>query len=153
MSKNLFSLFLMCAVVLIACSSTQSSPEPVPTVPPSVPEPAPIDEVDENGFLRGEAYVNESQLFIMESFPIQVAVEIKGDLPSPCHTLVANVAEPDEDKRIFIEIYAGYKLGEDCIQVLEPFEERISISMSDQSDGLYSIWLNGEKMGEFSYPA
>jgi hypothetical protein len=36
--------------------------------------------------------------------------------------------------------------------VIEPFEESVSIPMTGKPDGMYTVWVNGELVGEFSYP-
>ncbi|KAA3648101.1 MAG: hypothetical protein DWQ07_03655 [Chloroflexi bacterium] len=159
MSKYLVLLTTTCVLMLTACSSSQVPPLPTPTElvnapePPSAPEPTTVDDLDDNGSPQSAVFINESQLLIMESFPVQIAVEIKGDLPAPCHQLVTVVAEPDDQNRIAIDVYSINELiGVDCIQVLEPFEESIPVPMEDQPDGIYTIWINGENIGEFSYP-
>ncbi|KAA3648103.1 MAG: hypothetical protein DWQ07_03665 [Chloroflexi bacterium] len=142
----------MCLLGIAACRPTQTTPQPLPAEPISTLELVLGEEFDEDDLVPGEVFINESELLYLESFPGQIAVEINGDLPTPCHQLEANIAAPDDQKRIFIVVFTSYKQGENCVQVLEPFEERISVPMEGQSDGIYAIWVNGENVGEFSYP-
>jgi hypothetical protein len=109
--------------------------------PPPTPEP-----------LGAEAYITSSDLLIAESYPVQVRLHIVGDLPTPCHTFASEVSGPDGENHIDV---TAYSIGDPlaiCLQVLEPFEENVAIPMTGAPDGMYSVWLNGEFVGEFSYP-
>jgi inhibitor of cysteine peptidase len=102
--------------------------------------------------VRGTVFINDVQLLIMESYPIQVMLNISGELPTPCHIFKADVSEPDEDNEIQVEIYSLVAEGEVCIEVIQPFIENVSIPMAGKPDGVYTVWVNEEKVGEFSYP-
>ena len=40
------------------------------------------DIVPPDGFTRGNAYVMDAQLMVMESYPVQVSVQVEGELPT-----------------------------------------------------------------------
>ena len=105
------------------------------------------------GAIAGNAFVNEASLMIAESFPVQIFITITGDLPDPCHSLLVEIAEPDRDDQIHITV-SSYQADSElmCIQVLEPFEERISLPTENLPDGSYTIFVNGEEIGSFNYP-
>jgi hypothetical protein len=100
----------------------------------------------------GAAYISEASLMIMESYPIQVALNISGELPTPCHTMRVIVTPPEGNTEFHIQIFSEAKANEDCIQVMQPFSENISLPLEGLADGTYSVWLNDEKVGEFNYP-
>lgn len=102
----------------------------------------------EENMSRGSLVIRESHLQIMESYPLQIALDIQGELPSPCHHLRAEVSEPDDQGRIQVELYSLSDPEVICIQVLEPFET--NLSLGSYPDGSYTVWLNGELVGEFS---
>lgn len=97
-------------------------------------------------------YVDSADLLIAESFPVQVRLHVVGNLPTPCHVFHAEVAEPDAQNRIAVTAYSRVDPAMMCAQVLQPFDESIAIPMDGAADGAYSVWLNGEQVGEFSYP-
>ena len=105
------------------------------------------------GAVSGNAFVNEASLAIAESFPVQIYITITGDLPDPCHRLHIDISEPDAENRINIKV-SSYQPDSDlmCIQVLEPFEERINLPTEDLPDGSYSVFVNGEEIGTFNFP-
>jgi len=92
-------------------------------------------------------YIDEAELAILESFPVQVELVIRGTLPTPCASLEWSAQPPDEQGRILVEVYSVQDPGLDCIQVLQDLEERLPIG--SYSEGSYSVWLNGDLVGEF----
>ena len=127
-------------------------PADSPGGPPVVPLPEPVIVAPSDNMHRGNVYINSAGLAIMESFPIQVMLNLQGDLPTPCNQFRAVVAEPNQKNEIHVEVYSEVPQDKACIQVLEPFEENVSIPMDGQPDGAYSVWVNGVLAGEFNYP-
>ena len=115
--------------------------------PPSPWQPASGDDK----LIRGEAYITQSQILVLESFPPQFMLNIEGALPTPCHELRVEISDPDEQNRIDVEVYSLSKPDEICVQVLESFEE--SVPLKGFPSGEYSVWVNGEEVGEINpYP-
>lgn len=152
-------------VTSLAACSTYSTPDDIdPTLDPNesvtglpgqVDDPTQeVVDPEDNNLVRGNAYINTAELIIMESYPIQVMLSLTGDLPTPCQEFAFTVADPEEGNQIHVEVYSLGEEGIICIQVLQPFEENISISSLDTplEDGSYTVWVNGEWVGEFNYP-
>jgi putative hemolysin len=116
-------------------------------------EKPPVTGLIPEGAVPGNAFVNEASLSIAESFPVQIYITIAGDLPDPCHNLHVDIGEPDADNRINITV-SSYKADSDmmCAQVLEPFDETITLPTEDLPDGSYTVLVNDEEIGSFNYP-
>lgn len=99
------------------------------------------------GMTRGPVYIDEAELVILESLPVQIEIVIRGALPTPCASLEWSTEPPDDRGRILVEAFSLQDPGIDCIQVLQEMEERLPIG--SYSKGSYSVWLNGELVGEF----
>jgi len=99
------------------------------------------------GMTRGPVFIDEVELVILESFPVQIELVIRGALPTPCASLEWSVEPPDDKGRILVEAFSLQDPALDCIQVLQEMEERLAIG--SYSAGSYSVWLNGELVGEF----
>jgi hypothetical protein len=111
--------------------------------------PSPLDPLPgEDQMTRGDVMIDSSEILVLESFPIQATLHLKGALPTPCHKLRAEVSEPDEQNRIQVEVYSLVEPGQVCIQVLEPFET--NIPLGSFASGTYEVWVNGEKVGEIN---
>ena len=128
-------LFLACAVALFACTSPSDD---VGTETPSVIE-----------YTRGVAYVDfdSTEIIVRESYPMQVELIVEGELPTPCHELRWEIADPDENKAIHVMIYSEIDSSLQCGQFLESFEE--GIPLGDFTEYGYSIWINDYEVGGF----
>jgi hypothetical protein len=123
-------------------SPTQNNmPTREPALNPLAPQPG------DGSLTRGNVFITEASLVIRESFPPQVSVSIKGELPTPCHQLRAEINEPDTDNKIVMDVYSVVNPDLVCIQVVEPFDE--SIDLGTYPSGHYTVWVNGEMIGEF----
>lgn len=153
-------LLTLLAIALAACTSlVRDASTPQPDVPPDTTtsdetgsggvNSSPLDPIEgEDSMARGEAFVDSAELLILESYPLQIRLMVNGTLPTPCHHLRASLNEPDEQGRIYVELYSLVDPQEICIQVLESFET--NISLGSYPDGSYTVWLNSEQVGEFS---
>ncbi|MGH8875019.1 MAG: hypothetical protein ACRDVM_07195 [Acidimicrobiia bacterium] len=112
--------------------SDNHPPSPGSTIPP--------------GWVEGQAFVDGAQLVVMESFPIQVAVAIEGSLPTPCHQAGWEVATVGE--RIDVRLFSVADPEAVCAQVLQPFQQ--SVPLGSFESGTFEVWLNGERVGDFS---
>lgn len=97
---------------------------------------------------RAPVYVEKIEILQLESYPVQVILRVDGQLPDPCHEAVWAVSDPDVQGRIDVDLHSEAPDALDCIQVLKPITLRIPIGSF--KDGSYTIWLNGEKVGDFS---
>jgi len=131
-----------------ASGDISSGPYPGPggTTPiPNEYAPAPGDE----NLTRGKAFVTikDSGVLMLESAPVQVMLHLKGSLPSPCSHLRVNPSQPNDQKRIDVEVYSVAKPGEVCVAKLQDFD--VNIPLGSFPSGHYSIYIDGELLGEF----
>lgn len=97
---------------------------------------------------HGPVYVDSADIIQLESFPVRVMLEVKGQLPNPCHTAVWRVADPTADGRIDVTLSSQAPQDQVCIQMVKPVVLRIPLGSFTQ--GSYSVWLNGQLVGEFA---
>jgi len=89
----------------------------------------------------GLAPVDEIDILILESFPVQINVIARGNLPDPC-TEISEVMKEREGDTFFITIKT-YRYPGFCIQVLAPFEEIIPLGVYGLPAGTYTVDVNG----------
>lgn len=125
-----------------------TSPPPGSLEPPAPPpyEPSPEDE----NLIRGEAFVESADILVLESFPPQYTLTLRGSLPTPCNQLRVEVAEPDEQNQIQIDVYSVVDPNRICVQVLQSFEQ--SILLGSYPSGTYTVLVNGEQVGQIEAP-
>jgi hypothetical protein len=109
---------------------------------------APPPEAPASPGRQDPVYVEATEIIQLESYPVQVLLRVDGQLPDPCHEAVWSVSDPDVQGRIDVALHSEAPEGLACIQVLKQVTLRIPIGSF--RDGSYSIWLNDEKIGEFS---
>jgi hypothetical protein len=157
------SQILLLLIVLVAACAPQVDPtnEPGAVPPDTAVTSPPLDNMPTNEpkisplapkpgddkLSRGNVFVNEKSLLIRESYPPQISLSLKGELPTPCHELRAEIASPDLENKIMVSVYSLVDPNVACAQVIEPFEEFIDLGTFPS--GHYSVWVNGELAGEF----
>jgi hypothetical protein len=129
-------------------------PEPGGEAPAGArdPYPDPLEPIPgEENMNRGEVFIDESGIIILESMPPQFELRIVGNLPTPCHRLRAVVSQPDDQNNIQVDVYTLVNPEEICTQVLQPFDT--GIRLGSFTPGKYTVLLNGEKVGEIEAPS
>ena len=158
-------LVFIIVLILSACAPTSQPtndvvetmpPDTVVTSPPEQTVPADLPTQDSNPFAprpgdanlsRAELFVQEASLLIRESYPPQIALTVKGELPTPCHQLRAQIEAPDANNTINIDVYSVVNPDLICTQVVKPFEEHLELGAFP--GGHYSVYVNEELAGEF----
>lgn len=118
--------------------------QPTPIKPDWKPQPG------DEALSRGPVFLDQTDLLVLESFPPQYRLHLKGSLPTVCHQLRVAVPPPDDQKRIQVDVYSLVEKDAICIQVLAPFE--VTVPLEGLPTGSYSVWVNGEKIGEMMVP-
>lgn len=149
MKSKLFSLVLaLLFVFLVACGGVQGD-EPAAGDDPDAPvssddpttEPETIDEM-EGDLLIGEAAVENIQINIMESFPVQVSVSVSGYLGDGC-TELGDITTTREENTFFVAITTKRPADAICTQQLVGFDENISLDVQGLPAGEYTVDVNG----------
>ena len=153
--KKIFNLLLLLFLTLSACAPAGSD-EPVNSTEQDALDPAgstmPSNEnfapnPGDEGLTRGEAYLDQTELLTLESYPLQFMLNLKGNLPTPCHQLRIAVSKPDAENRVNVEVYSIADPDMICAEVLAPFE--VNYSLGSYPSGIYSLWVNGNQVAEF----
>jgi hypothetical protein len=164
--KRLLILIIALAA-LAACTPAQTNPSPAATTvqnatpahyeetpmqnktPTQNDGPVPVyaPRAGDDALQRGNAYIDSADILTMESYPPQFAIVLNGNLPTPCHELRVVFNQPDVEKKIRLEVYSVADPNAVCAQMLQPFEQ--NISLGSFPSGHYTIWIKDKQMGEF----
>jgi hypothetical protein len=98
---------------------------------------------------RGESTVDmeSSQVSMSATEANGVNAVLNGYLPDPCHQLRIVMTPVDSSGKINLEVYSVYRGGTACVTVIQPFEVVYPIGVF--TTGHYSVYVNGELLGEF----
>lgn len=156
MEMNMLRLiFAALLLTLGACAPSGDAPVDQDTSYPNPSYPNPSDppphefapKPSDAGLLRGEVYLDSTDLLTLESHPLQFMLALNGSLPTPCHQLRVEVSPPDGANRINLEVYSVVKPDEICVQMLQSFEA--NIPLDSFPEGTYTLWVNGDQAAEF----
>ena len=154
-----FTVLLVVALAITACGALDAAggdttttigsedpgdgddPVAEPGEPGVIPEPRPPIP----GNIDGPVMISGASLRIMESFPIQVMLDVEGDKPTPCHDIFWTAADTGEV--IEIEMISQTAGDQACIQVIEPF--MIAVPLGSWQGESRDVTLNGEPVGSF----
>lgn len=137
-------LLLILFFVLVACSpaggepSLSDEPTQEATAVPSETD----DPVAPEKMIEGEATVDAISIVILESFPVQVNVNVSGYLGDGCTTL-GDITTNKEDNTFFVNITTKRPADAICTQQLVTFEEGILLDVEGLAAGIYTVNVNG----------
>jgi hypothetical protein len=158
--------FLVAVTLLTACggaelgvggdSTTTSTPvspdQPVDSGDGDQPiaEPGPVGSIPEprppiDGSVNGDVSITKADLLIMESYPIQVSLQVEGEKPTPCHEIFWTVE--DDGETIQITMISQVNADQSCAQVISPFS--IAVPLGSWAEESREVVINGEHVGSF----
>ncbi len=154
MKHTLLTIWLLLLLALSACGPPPGS-APMPSEPDggedtavSDPTPEP-SEPSEPEFDTHPATINDFEILILESFPVQVNVNVTGMLNGGCSEL-GEVRVVQTDSTFSIEIDEVTELNVACTMALVPFAEVVSLPVDGLAAGEYSVMVNGSEPQRFT---
>jgi inhibitor of cysteine peptidase len=102
------------------------------------------DTGESDGYIYSNAVVEEVDIRILESFPVQVHAVARGYLPDGCTVINENATTVQREGNTF-NIYLETIRPEEavCIQALVPFEQNIPLNVYGLEKGTYTVNVNG----------
>jgi hypothetical protein len=88
------------------------------------------------------AEVDEIELLLLESFPVQVKVIVRGDFPDTC-TEIDKITTLRKDDSFLVTLTVIQSAGKMCTPVVTPFEEVIILDVVGLEAGSYTVDVNG----------
>ena len=120
-------------------TATQFASPPTVTVSATSAEPM---HSPTRGSIRGRAKVDEVQINIIESLPVQVSLVVHGFLPDGCTQLVS-IEQSRSPEGLVFDAITDKDPEAVCTQALVPFEEVVSVDLQGLRAGSYVIDVNG----------
>jgi len=99
-----------------------------------------------------QALIDDITIQILESFPVQIHVQVSGNLPTPCREL-GPIHQRFSDNFFEIAIHVTQlQTFVACAQVLEPFQTTIPLDVYGLPQGRYQVRVN-DKSANFELTA
>jgi len=129
---------------LSACGSkAQAMPVPLKFDNPYAPQPGDSD------LMAGDIKVDSASVFLAESQPPQVMVQINYFQPTPCYSLRVEASGPDALNQINLKAYAVAEKDKPCALMALSTPLPASLNLGSLPKGHYKVVLNGDQIGEF----
>ena len=107
-------------------------------------EPVAPADGDDTEYIYGTASVDEIEIMMMESFPVQVSVRATGFLPNGCTVIdEANITTEKTDNTFNVHIPTKRPKDAICTQALVPFEINVPLDVYGLEKGNYTVDVNG----------
>jgi len=87
------------------------------------------------------ALIEDVNILMLESFPVQVNAEVKGTLRNGCE--VIDEITTNRENNTFVVRISVEEEGEVCTQALVPFEEVVGLDVEGLRAGEYTVDVNG----------
>ncbi|HET9201172.1 MAG TPA: hypothetical protein VFO84_09410 [Dehalococcoidia bacterium] len=120
------------------CSPASSDPDA--SVSSEDPPPCPEETVDESQYEIAEFGVNDIEIAIAESFPVQIFVAVHGNFSDGC-TEIHEVNVEQQGNEFLIEITTRRPIGAICTQAIVEHTE--NVPLGSPSAGDYTVTVNG----------
>ncbi|NLE77261.1 MAG: hypothetical protein GX605_10990 [Chloroflexi bacterium] len=88
------------------------------------------------------ADVEQVDVLLLESFPVQARVVARGNLRDGC-TVVDRVTQERRGQEFWVTLTTARRTQDPCIQVLVPFEESTPLEVAGLPAGVYAVHVNG----------
>lgn len=98
----------------------------------------------QDSLVVSNVFVDNVDILVMESFPVQVNAVVKGTFPDPCTRIDEIRKSFENDTNTFlIEINAAKPADTDCRRGIDTFEEVVELDVQNLVAGTYTVNVNG----------
>jgi len=130
----IFALTLI--LPLSACVGSADLPDTAPAPAATAGLTTPDSEAN------NQATIQQVDINLMESFPVQVNVRIAGSLPNSCVVLNGfNTVQTNHE--FVISAATTYQTGGNCAEQLQPFDQMVSLPVVGLPAGTYTVTVEG----------
>lgn len=164
--RTLTICLIIAGIVLSGCAAqpaaqptsapTAQAPEkPMSSTPALLPDPNSVmpltpttldysPRASDKSLSRGGIFILEQHVVVRESLPAQASLQLKGQLPTPCHELRAQVIRDEQGQVVKVEVYTVFDVARQCADLERPFAVDIPLGAFS---GKYSVTVNDQPAG------
>lgn len=145
-SNTLLGILVLLTIVIVTIVTFSLGCAETPPVPEN--ETGSEDGTDDEGtgdeYIYRDAVVEEIDILILESFPVQVRVSVTGYLPDGCTQIDEENVDFDDEENIFtVGITTIRPADAMCTEAIVPYETSIALDVYGLEKGIYTVNVNG----------
>lgn len=142
--KATAALLLIAAVILSGCveNGDEDDTDLEPAGPTADGNGTPGEGDGTEEFVYGTANVDNIEIMILESFPVQIRAVVTGNLPDGC-TEIGKIQTEKTGDTFEVSISTKRPREAICTQALVPFTETIPLEVRGLKAGTYTVDVNG----------
>ncbi|WMW22566.1 hypothetical protein RE476_01740 [Methanolobus mangrovi] len=140
-NNTVLGIFVLLTIVIVTIATFSLGCAEPPTVLDNETETT--DQL--NGeYVYNNAVVEDTEILILESFPVQIHVIATGYLPDGCTQIHEKNIEFNDQKNTFtINITTTRPADAICTEAIVPFENTIVLDVYGLEKGIYTVDVNG----------
>jgi hypothetical protein len=139
--RSIFLSVILVAVLSACGSQAQATPVTLKFDNPYAPQPGDRD------LMAGDIKVDSASIFLAESQPPQLMVQINYFPPTPCYQLRVETSGPNVQNQIDLKAYAVAEKDKPCTLMALATPQQASLNLGSLPKGHYTILLNGDQVG------
>ncbi len=145
-----FMMTLIMVISLVAFSGctgtdvdTVDTDDTVDSIEDQTPMPPEVEpnRPDDGEYIYGTAVVENIEILILESFPVQIYVIAKGYLPDGC-TEIGDITKRMDGNTFTVTVETIRPADMMCTQAIVPYEKSIPLDVYGLKAGTYSVVVN-----------
>ena len=106
-------------------------------------------QAGDSNLMAGDITVDSASVFMAKSQPPQWMVNFAYFQPTPCYQLRVEVNNPDAQNQIQLKAYAVAEKDKPCTLMALSTPLQASLNLGSLPEGHYTVFLNGNQIGEF----
>ncbi|HFC11501.1 MAG TPA: hypothetical protein ENJ56_01560, partial [Anaerolineae bacterium] len=91
---------------------------------------------------KGLAVIDSAETILRNTFPVEVALIVRGNLPDDC-TILDQRTQTRNGNAFSLELTTLRDPNANCTEALVPFEEQFELDVLDLKAGTYTVTING----------
>jgi hypothetical protein len=148
MKKRLiFLLAILMSSCLVPLTAEPKANIPVPFVLVSADNPFAPLSTDSALQVTGVVLISIDLVERTDLSPVRVQLNLLGSLPRTCNELRIDVARPNDQYQILVQVYSIQDSNLKCDNVFQQINA--SVLLGVYSPGRYTVWINHGLVGDF----
>ena len=140
-NNTLLGICVLLTIVIVTIATFSLGCAETPTVSDNETD---TGEQSNDEYVYNDAVVEDTEILILESFPVQVHVLTTGYLPDGCTQIHEKNVQFDKEEKIFtVDMTTIRPADAMCTEAIVPYEETIVLDVYGLEKGSYIVDVNG----------